>query len=66
MLVLCVRDGGLTRRRFVPLPKSATAARIHSNADVFDFALDEDDMARLDALDMGAAGAITWNPVDAD
>lgn len=56
----------LTGGRFVPLPKSATAARIHSNADVFDFALDEEDMARLDALDMGAEGSITWNPVDAD
>ena len=28
--------------------------------------LDEDDMKRLDALDKGKAGAVTWNPVDVD
>ena len=52
--------------RFVPLPKSATPSRIQSNIQVYDFALDEDDMKRLDALDKGAAGAVTWNPVDVD
>ncbi|KAH9940466.1 Aldo/keto reductase [Epithele typhae] len=51
---------------FVPLPKSATPARIRSNAQLFDFALDEADMAALDALDQGAAGAVTWNPIDAE
>ncbi|KAF5370741.1 hypothetical protein D9758_001949 [Tetrapyrgos nigripes] len=54
------------QKGFVPLPKSASSARIHSNAQLFDFELDEDDMVRLDALDLGKEGAITWNPVDAE
>ncbi|KAF8824128.1 hypothetical protein HHX47_DHR9000556 [Lentinula edodes] len=54
------------QKGFVPLPKSATPSRIHSNAQVFDFELDADDMARIDALDQGKQGAISWNPVDAD
>lgn len=49
---------------YVPLPKSATAARIRSNISLYDFALDNNDMARLDALDRGSAGAISWNPVN--
>jgi diketogulonate reductase-like aldo/keto reductase len=51
---------------FVPLPKSATPARIRSNADVFGFELALEDMAALDALDQGKAGSCSWNPVDAD
>jgi diketogulonate reductase-like aldo/keto reductase len=51
---------------FVPLPKSATPSRIHSNAQVYDFELDEEDMKKLDDLDRGKAGGISWNPVDAD
>ncbi|KJA27904.1 hypothetical protein HYPSUDRAFT_130547 [Hypholoma sublateritium FD-334 SS-4] len=54
------------QRGFVPLPKSATPARIRSNAQAYDFALDAGDMAALDALDLGKAGGISWNPVDAD
>lgn len=34
----------------LPLPKSATPARIVENADVFSFALDTDDLAALDAV----------------
>ncbi|EJD43488.1 Aldo/keto reductase [Auricularia subglabra TFB-10046 SS5] len=49
----------------VVLPKSATESRIYSNADVYDFTLDEDDMAKLNALDQGDKGAVTWNPVNA-
>lgn len=49
----------------MPLPKSATPSRIHSNANLYDFALEEEDMAKLDALDRGKAGAVSWNPVDA-
>ena len=54
------------RRSFVPLPKSSRTERILSNSQVFDFELSEDDMAAIDALDKGKAGAVTWNPVDAD
>lgn len=50
----------------MPLPKSATPARIRSNAAVYDFELDAEDMRALDALDRGKEGAISWNPVDAD
>ncbi|KAI0666603.1 Aldo/keto reductase [Trametes maxima] len=49
----------------IPLPKSARPERVLSNSQVFDFEISAEDMARLDALDKGGAGAITWNPVDA-
>ena len=51
--------------RFVPLPKSSQPDRVVSNADVFDFELSPEDMAGLDTLDKGDAGAISWNPVNA-
>jgi len=54
------------QRGFIPLPKSATPARIRSNAAVYDFDLTPEDVAQLDALDRGQEGAISWNPVDAD
>jgi len=54
------------QKGYVPLPKSATPARINSNAQLYDFALDVDDMAQLDALDRGSKGAVSWNPVDVD
>jgi len=53
------------QKGFVPLPKSSTPSRIHSNANLYDFELSEEDMQKLDALDRGKAGAISWNPVDA-
>ncbi|EPS96264.1 hypothetical protein FOMPIDRAFT_1130746 [Fomitopsis schrenkii] len=52
------------QKGFVPLPKSATPARIRSNTLLYDFALDKGDMERLDALDKGKEGSMTWNPVD--
>lgn len=50
----------------MPLPKSSTPGRIKSNADVYDFELSSEDVAKLDALDQGKKGAISWNPVEAD
>jgi diketogulonate reductase-like aldo/keto reductase len=51
---------------FVPLVKSATPSRIHSNAKLYDFELDAHDMTALDNLDQGKDGAISWNPIDVD
>ena len=55
----------MTLDSFVPLPKSSRPERVLTNSQVYDFELNEEDMAALDALDKGKAGAITWNPVDA-
>ncbi|KAG6842140.1 hypothetical protein C0991_001633 [Blastosporella zonata] len=46
--------------------KSATPTRIHSNAEVYDFVLADEDVAALDSLDRGKDGAVSWNPVNAD
>jgi methylglyoxal/glyoxal reductase len=47
---------------FVVLPKSATASRIEENARLFDFELDADALARLDALEEGLVTG--WDPGD--
>ncbi|KAI0313333.1 Aldo/keto reductase [Amylostereum chailletii] len=49
---------------YVPLPKSATSSRIKSNTALYDFTLDEHDMTRLNSLDRGKDGAVSWNPVN--
>ncbi|KAG6860701.1 hypothetical protein C0995_008373 [Termitomyces sp. Mi166 len=54
------------QKGFVPLPKSAHPARVVSNADIYDFELSDLAMAKLDALDRGSDGAISWNPTDVD
>ena len=46
--------------------KSATPSRIQSNAHLYDFTLADGDVEKLNALDMGEKGAISWNPVNAD
>ena len=46
------------RTGWVSLPKSDTPSRIEANADVYGFEIDNGDMATLDGLDQGAAGAI--------
>ncbi|KAI9572345.1 Aldo/keto reductase [Boletus coccyginus] len=53
------------QKGFVPLPKSATSSRIKSNTEIYDFSLGSEDTTLLDNLDLGSAGAISWNPVDA-
>ncbi|GBE80295.1 NADP-dependent oxidoreductase domain-containing protein [Sparassis latifolia] len=52
------------QRGFSPLPKSSQPTRVQSNAELYDFEISPEDMAKLDALDRGKAGAISWNPVD--
>jgi len=52
------------QRGFVPLPKSTHEERIAENADVFSFTIPPEDMEAFDLLDLGAAGAVTWNPVN--
>ncbi|KAG8747771.1 hypothetical protein FRC12_013995 [Ceratobasidium sp. 428] len=54
------------QKGYVPLPKSTHEERIAANANVYEFELSAQDMASLDALDQGAKGAVSWNPVDAD
>ncbi|KAL1878929.1 hypothetical protein Plec18167_004224 [Paecilomyces lecythidis] len=46
------------QKGWVPLPKSEDPGRIAANADVFDFEISADDLAVLDGLDQGSAGAI--------
>jgi len=53
-------DNGLSA-----VPKSVTSPRVHQNVDVFDFALDANDIARIDALD-DPCGRIGPDPAGAD
>ena len=46
------------QKDWVPLPKSDNEDRIKQNADVFDFDMTQEDMATLNDLDEGEAGAI--------
>ena len=57
----CVRYA--LQHGIVPLPKSVTPERIAANADVFDFALTDADMAALDA--MPETGYSGYHPDDA-
>ena len=38
--------------------------RIESNANVYDFNLDAEDMKALDGLDQGKKGEVSFNPID--
>lgn len=46
------------QKNWVSLPKSENPTRIKENAEVYDFELSGDDMAKLDGLDQAEAGAI--------
>ena len=48
------------QKGFVVIPRSSSPARIAENADVFDFDLDERQLAALDALDEGLTTG--WDP----
>jgi diketogulonate reductase-like aldo/keto reductase len=55
-------------RAVAVIPKSVQRERIEANADVFDFHLNADDLARLDALDRTGGAAIAvenpwWTPL---
>jgi diketogulonate reductase-like aldo/keto reductase len=52
------------QKGWVPLPKSSTPERIIANADVYDFDISKDDMATLDSLDQGDAGAVVEAVID--
>lgn len=54
MLRWCVQSG------FVTLPKSVTPDRIAANIDLFDFELDDDDLAKIKPLDRVLRTC--WNP----
>ncbi len=49
------------QKRFVVIPKSVTPSRIRENLDIFDFELDEDDMAKLTKQDKDMRTC--WSPV---
>ena len=42
----------------VAIPRTSKPERLPENLDVFDFILDDDEMARIDALDRGGEGAV--------
>jgi 2,5-diketo-D-gluconate reductase A len=42
----------------VAIPRTSKPERLRENLDVFDFALDDEEMARIDALDRGGEGAV--------
>lgn len=46
------------QKGWVPLPKTDNPERIVANTDVFSFDISVEDMAVLDSLDQGSAGAI--------
>ncbi len=48
---------------FVVIPKSTNPGRIEENADVFDWELSEEDLARLDGFDEDLA--VSWDPTGA-
>ena len=50
------------QRGSIVFPKSTTPARIAENFELFDFELDADQVARIDALDRGEAGRTGPNP----
>jgi len=45
------------QKGYIPLPKSDTPSRIKSNADIYGFELDEEDMKALNSLDEGLDAA---------
>ena len=50
------------QRNSIVFPKSTTPARIEENIRLFDFELDDDQMAKISALDRGEAGRHGPNP----
>lgn len=50
------------QKGFLPLPKSVTPERIRQNAELFDFALSDADMAAIDSVEPGICGS--WRDPD--
>lgn len=56
---ICIR--WCLQKGFLPLPKSVTPARIRENAQVFDFVISDEDMAKMDAMEN-----VGWSGLDPD
>jgi 2,5-diketo-D-gluconate reductase A len=54
------------QRGDVVFPKSVSPQRIRENFEIFDFSLDDRDMAAIDALNQGEAGRFGPNPDEFD
>lgn len=50
------------QRDIITIPKSVHPERIRQNAEIFDFELSEDELARIDALDRGEGGRLGPHP----
>lgn len=58
-VVIDTVDGG---QGFIPLPKSSRKTRITSNTQIYDFALQKEDIECLDSLDEGWLRARVFEP----
>ncbi|EER61779.1 Morphine 6-dehydrogenase [Acidovorax delafieldii 2AN] len=54
------------QNQVVAIPKSVSAVRIAENIDIFDFVLNDTQMAKIDALDTGARGGPDPTQIDTD
>lgn len=59
---LCIR--WCLQNEVLPLPKSVTASRIEENADVFDFAISEEDMAAINNMSYFGGSGLHPDQVD--
>lgn len=54
------------QKGFVTIPKTIRPSKVDENANVFDFALNEEDMQRFDEIGRFSAYHVCWNPTNND